>query len=125
MKQAAGDVHCARVVLIVEDEEDTRELLRQLLEERGYAVATARDGREAIALLSCTPSVCFVILDLAMPRMDGLAVLVAMANDPKLSAFPVCISTSNTDQAPPGLPCLSKPVDIARLYALVDEHCTG
>jgi CheY-like chemotaxis protein len=114
---------CSGVVVIVEDEEDTRELLRELLEERGYVVATAEDGAKALSVMSREPSVCFVILDLIMPRMDGFAVLAAMANDPKLAALPVCISSSATDQVPPGLPCLSKPVDIGRLYAMVEAHC--
>ena len=111
------------VVVVVEDEEDTRELLRELLEDRGYTVATAEDGAKAISVLHSTPGVCFVILDLVMPRMDGFAVLAELAADPELSTLPVCISTSATDRAPAGLPCLPKPVDVERLYALVGEHC--
>jgi CheY-like chemotaxis protein len=113
---------CSGVVVIVEDEEDTRELLRELLEDRGYTVVTAEDGVEGLAAMSAR-EVCIVILDLIMPRMGGLAVLAAMARDPKLSALPVCISTSATDQVPSGLPYLPKPVDLQRLYALIEANC--
>jgi CheY-like chemotaxis protein len=60
-----------------------------------------------------------------MPRMNGFEVLHAIANDPKLSALRVCISTSAPDRAPPGLPCLPKPIDVDRLFAFVDEHCAA
>lgn len=114
---------CAGVVVIVEDDEDTRELLREILEHRGHAVVTAEDGVHAIELFNRMPRICLVILDLVMPRMDGIAVLNAMALDSKLSVLHVCISTSTPDRAPPGLPCLPKPINVDRLFALVDEHC--
>jgi CheY-like chemotaxis protein len=115
---------CSGVIVVVEDEEDTRELLRELLEERGHAVLTAEDGIAGIDAMNSAPRVCAVILDLVMPRMDGLAVLAAMATDLKLSALPVCVSSSSTERAPEGVFFLAKPVDLHRLYAFVDESCT-
>lgn len=116
---------CDGVVVVVEDEEDTRELLQELLEGRGYRVVTAQDGVEALAVLRSTGLVCFVLLDLMMPTLDGFGVLTALAADPGLSRLRVCISTSAPDKAPPGLMCLPKPLDIERLFAVVDDHCAA
>lgn len=114
---------CKGCVLIVDDEEDTRELVRELLESRGYQVATAEDGVEALAALDRLPRVCLVILDLLMPRMDGIEVLKRLGADPSRRELPVWVSTSIPDRVPAGVPCLPKPVDVARLLSLVDAHC--
>ncbi|MEO7034704.1 MAG: response regulator [Polyangiaceae bacterium] len=114
---------CSGVVVLVEDDEDTRELLRVVLERRGYRVATAADGVEGLDLLRATSAVCFVLLDLFMPRMDGFGVLRAIASDPKLADLPLCLSTSAPDAAPKGVACLPKPIDLARLFAMIDLHC--
>ena len=114
---------CLGVVVVVEDDEDTRELLKAVLQRRGYRVATAADGLDGLDLLRLTDSVCFVLVDLFMPRMDGFGLLQAMINDPKLSTFPVCLSTSAPDAAPKGVACLAKPIDLARLFAMIELHC--
>ena len=116
---------CDGLVVIVEDEEDTRELLQELLEERGYRVATAQDGVEALDVLRASERVCFVLLDMMMPRLDGFGVLSALAADPALSKLRVCISTSAPERAPLGVTCLPKPIDIERLFEIVDEHCAA
>jgi two-component system response regulator AtoC len=62
------------LVLIAEDEPQARDALRELLEDEGYRVLTARDGREAAALLA-VEAVDAAVLDIRMPEKDGLAVL--------------------------------------------------
>ena len=116
-------VPCLGVVVVVEDDEDTRELLKTVLQRRGYRVATAPDGLDGLDLLRKTDSVCFVLVDLFMPRMDGFGMLRAMVNDPKLANLPVCLSTSAPDAAPAGVACLPKPIDLPRLFAMIDLHC--
>jgi CheY-like chemotaxis protein len=116
-------IPCSGVVVVVEDDEDTRELLKTVLQRRGYEVATAADGLDGLDLLRRTDAVCFVLVDLFMPRMDGFGLLRAMVNDPKLSRFPVCLSTSAPNAAPDGVACLPKPIDLARLFALIEVHC--
>ncbi len=63
-------------ILVVDDEDPLRELFRAVLEEHGYRVQVARDGLEALALLS-TPNNHFdlIVLDMRMPRMSGRALL--------------------------------------------------
>jgi len=116
-------VPCSGVVVVVEDDEDTRELLKTVLQRRGYRVATAADGLDGLDLLRTTDAVCFVLVDLFMPRMDGFGLLRAMVSDPRLAQFPVCLSTSAPDAAPLGVACLPKPIDLARLFAMIDSHC--
>jgi CheY-like chemotaxis protein len=118
-------VPCQDVVVVVEDDEDTRELMQTALRRRGYLVATAVDGIDGLNLLRVTDAVCFVLLDLFMPRMDGFGLLRAMINDPRLVALPVCVSTSAPDLAPPGVACLPKPIDLTRLFAMIDAHCSA
>ncbi len=68
----ASQARLQGVVLVVEDHAEVRHMLRRLLERRGYAVVTASDGEEGLALLlNAVFDVC--ITDIAMPRLDGLA----------------------------------------------------
>jgi len=67
-------------LLIVEDHEDTRETLRDCLEEFGYTVDTAADGAEGLAAVR-QKSFDLVITDLNMPRMDGLGMLQAIRRE--------------------------------------------
>jgi DNA-binding response OmpR family regulator len=58
-------------ILLIEDEDALRDMLRMSLERMGYAVIEAKDGREAIALFKQTP-VDLVLTDLLMPEKEGL-----------------------------------------------------
>jgi CheY-like chemotaxis protein len=113
------DVPC---VLIVDDEEDIRELLGELLELQGYAVRTAANGREALAMLRSPVCVRFVLMDMLMPELGGLEILASMAADPTLRDVPVCVSTATPDLVPAGIRCLPKPINLGKLYALLDQH---
>ena len=64
--------HDKSTILVVEDEVDSREALRDLLELEGYQVRTATNGREALdAMADLGDQLCIVLLDLFMPVMDG------------------------------------------------------
>ena len=61
-----------KTILVVEDAEDVRRLICSMLEQRGYAVREAADGREALCLLDAEgDSVDLVLTDVIMPHMDG------------------------------------------------------
>ncbi len=68
-------------ILVVDDDASIRETLRELLEDAGYSVTEARDGLQALEYLRKSPAPAVVLLDLMMPRMDGAALLGAVAGD--------------------------------------------
>ena len=111
-------------ILIVDDEPDIRDSLREWLEEEGYAVATAADGAEALAYLTSGESLpCLVILDLLMPNVSGNEVYRRMQGDSRLSSVPVVVSTSDPSRAPSGVLIMKKPVNFKHLLGTVRQHC--
>src|SRR5947199_57574 len=89
-------------VLIVEDNDETREVLEQILELRGYATATAEDGLAALGYLRGGNPACLIILDLRMPIMDGWALSRELQADPKFAQIPVVAFSANIDGDFPG-----------------------
>ncbi len=82
------------VVLVVDDEEDSLELARVLLETYGATVHTARDGREALLLLR-TIKPRFIISDLSMPHVDGWDFVELLQQDVALREIPVIALTAH------------------------------
>lgn len=72
-------------VLVVDDDEPTRETLRVLLEDAGYAVAEAPDGQAALEMLRSTPYHAIVLFDLLMPVLDGVGFLREVKDDERLA----------------------------------------
>jgi DNA-binding NtrC family response regulator len=66
-----------RRILVVDDEEPLRHMLRLILERAGYAVVGAADGQEGLEVLGSEPGISIVLCDLRMPRLDGMAFLEA------------------------------------------------
>jgi CheY-like chemotaxis protein len=107
----------SKSVLIVDDQADERAIQRAMLEHLGYRVMEASDGVEALDLAwHAEPDL--VLLDIAMPRMDGLEVCRALRSDPRTSAAAVLFLTaSNAGEAKErvlaagGSAVLIKPVD--------------
>jgi CheY-like chemotaxis protein len=80
-------------VLIAEDNAVNRELLRELLEMRGYTVVEACDGGEALRMSEETqPDL--VLLDIGMPVLDGFAVVAKIRENPRLAQLPVVAVTA-------------------------------
>jgi two-component system, cell cycle response regulator DivK len=92
------DRHDAAVtVLLVEDTEDNRQMMRKLLEMSGYRVAEATNGEEAVnAALQVCPQV--ILMDLSLPLIDGLAATRRIRTLPELSSVPI-IAVSAHDTA--------------------------
>jgi diguanylate cyclase (GGDEF)-like protein len=82
-------------ILIVDDEPHIRRILRYLLEQQGYAVDEASNGRQAIDMIhggGCTPDL--VLLDLMMPHMDGFEVCERLRQHPSTAQLPVIMVTA-------------------------------
>ena len=112
-------------VLIVDDDADTRDVLREFLEFEGYSVVTTADGRAALAALERTRNTCSILLDLMMPVMDGWEFLEARRADARLSRIPVIIISAFRDRAPTeGVAgVVSKPIDFTELLNVIRRHC--
>ncbi len=83
----------AKTILIVEDELSMQRALKSKLEHAGYVVRAAVDGEEALASLRASkPDL--MLLDLIMPKMDGISVLRQVKSDEDLRAVPVVILTN-------------------------------
>jgi CheY-like chemotaxis protein len=111
-------------VLVVDDDRDTRESLQEAFEDEGYSALTAANGREALAKLAdATSRPDVVVLDIAMPVMDGNRVYETMRADPDLARIPVVASTSSPETAPPGVVVVPKPFKLDRLLQTVAVLC--
>jgi len=77
-------------ILVVDDDPIVRELFRRLLPRAGYSAVIATNGMDALAALEThTPDL--VLLDLAMPKMDGLTFLQVLRQDPDCKHVPVIL----------------------------------
>ena len=108
-------------VLIVDDEEQNRMLLRDPLETHGYEIAEAEDGEQALERVAeLSPDV--VLLDVMMPRMDGFEVCRRLKSDAQKAAIPILMVTALSERkermmgiAAGANDFLSKPVDLLDL----------
>jgi CheY-like chemotaxis protein len=120
-------------VLIVEDDDATREMLATLLAMEGFNPVSAEDGLEALHLLRTVrrraPQVpCLVLLDLKMPRLGGHEFRRAQLGDPALAGVPVAVMSGAIDleksaQALGAVATVAKPIDVARLMTVVRRYC--
>jgi two-component system chemotaxis response regulator CheY len=124
--RAGSDPLPQPLVLVVEDDHDTRVLLRATLEDAGCTVVTAANGRDAMLRLGELPSPPRLLLvDLHMPVMDGWELLTSLGQDPRWASIPVGVQTANSEVTlPHGVSfVLVKPIDIPALLAFVRHHC--
>ncbi len=113
-----------KTIVVVDDEPGFCETVKDLLEEEGYAVEIARDGRAGLDLLRSLPArPCLLVLDLIMPVLDGAAVYRELQEDPELAPIRVAIATSDPARAPSGAMVLAKPLTVDRLLQLVRGSC--
>jgi two-component system chemotaxis response regulator CheY len=118
-----------KTVLVVDDDRDIRDVLTDALEAEGYRVVTAVDGLDALTWLRArTARPCVVLLDLMMPRMDGIQFRTEVLNDPDLALIPVVVLSADpsvivTAKSLNFAGSLRKPVPLEALLAAVHAHC--
>jgi len=85
-------------ILIVDDDTELRETLRDVLEELGYVVSSAKDGKEALRqLLTAANRPNLILLDLQMPNMDGTEFRSEQLKVSELASIPVAILTADSE----------------------------
>lgn len=86
--------------LVVDDDSETRSLVRLILETEGYAVVEAAHGDEALGLIGPNPVPDVIVTDLAMPILNGIALIERLESEPRTATIPiVVVSASNEARA--------------------------
>ena len=116
-------------IVVIEDDTDLRETLKDLLEMEDFRVITASNGREGLHQIEQNGQPCLILLDLMMPVMNGWEFLDAMQRDQQaiLAQTQVAVVTAAVEMADLqqryGCSVLRKPVNVASLFALAHAAC--
>ncbi len=113
-------------VLIADDNDDTRMMLRTMLAMKGYRIIEAADGEEALRLTS-SEQPGLVLLDLQLPRMNGLNVIRQLRNELHVTTVPVVVITGYEKHFETAVAAgcddyMVKPIDFARLTEILDYY---
>lgn len=120
-----------KTVLVVDDDLEIRETIKDVLEEEGYRVDLAANGAEALAHLrtlngdaGAYPAL--ILLDLMMPEMNGWQFCEEQKKDGRLAGIPVLVisaaSVNEKKGSIAGHPFLKKPIELSRLLEAVAKH---
>jgi len=105
-------------LLLVEDDESIRLALTDMLEDEGFSVTTAGDGRDALAALRCGAPPDVILLDLMMPVMDGWEFRVEQRSDPLLARIPLLAMSADLSAKARAIAAdgyVRKPIDFPEL----------
>jgi CheY-like chemotaxis protein len=81
-----------RLIMVVDDDADIRETVADVLQDEGYAVELAANGREVLEHLHASTRLPdLILLDLMMPELDGWGVLAELEKVPRLASIPVVV----------------------------------
>lgn len=127
--QEAGPSQAQKRIVVVDDDQQLAELMREFLTDEGYAVEVCAHGDQAFAVIrSLLPNL--IILDVRMAEIGGLGVLYLLSTDPQTRRIPVlmCTAVSAGEMQPwqdvldeKGVPILYKPFELAQLADQVAE----
>jgi CheY-like chemotaxis protein len=118
-------------ILVVDDDAAIREALAAALEDEGYSVRSAANGREALKLLRATAAApALILLDLMMPVMSGWDFRAAQQQDRALARIPVVVLSADRDVQAKAASVraqayLPKPVNLDSLLATVSRFYQG
>ncbi len=115
-----------KIILIVDDEAPTRQLLRDVLENEGFKAAEAGNGQEALDVLKKIKAD-LIILDIMMPQMNGWDTAAQISTDPKLKNIPFIFLTAKSDKTSKQLGKIStefyieKPFEIQAILEIIKK----
>ena len=118
----------SRRVLVVDDDEDIRQLIDMALSSEGYRVLTAQNGAAALEVIAHSPPD-VILLDMKMPVMDGWELARVYRQTPGQHA-PIVVMTAAQDAAARAAEVaadghLAKPFDLDELFRIVDQYATA
>jgi CheY-like chemotaxis protein len=112
-------------VLIVEDDKDVAQIIKDVVEAQGYRAVAVTNGRDALGVLEAERPA-LMLVDLFMPVMTGAELLKIVKRSPQLAGIPRVIMTAANDQmigVREDVPVLYKPVDFEALTRLLQQYC--
>lgn len=113
-------------VLVVEDEEESRQALMQILELEGFSTVGASNGAEAMDYLRTSLRPCLIVLDLNMPVMNGRQLRAELRQVEELAIIPVVVVSAQESFAAGDLGAVGafrKPLDVDALVKVVVDNC--
>jgi len=131
----AKEPEAQRFVLVVDDEDDIRCAIEEILQNEGFATVGARNGSEALERLRSSPGLPrLILLDLMMPEMDGWEFLSRIDEDRRLHRIPVALMSAHDsvrraldkhrDEERPMRLLFPKPLNLLRLISTVRYFCS-
>jgi two-component system cell cycle response regulator DivK len=118
-------------ILLVEDNERNRKLVRTILEYRGYEVIECDDGTPSLELARQHKPV-LVLMDIQLPTMDGITALLRLRSDAETASIPVVAVTASVTHSERDKVVaagfngyVSKPIDVTTFGEMVDSHVSG
>jgi CheY-like chemotaxis protein/predicted transcriptional regulator len=127
-EEHTGPHPTSNLIMIVDDDTTIRDELAELLREEGYGVVTAANGRDALTVLRAGERPSVILLDLAMPIMDGRSFATELRKDPDLIELPVVLLSAQGNAREVAArveaqACLVKPVPYVTLLDTVERFC--
>lgn len=115
------------LVLLVDDDTDVREALRDSVADEGYCAIEAQNGQEALDYLRSNQPPCIIFLDWNMSPVNGSQFMAEASQDPALARIPVVLVTADSRAAQKSkrgfAAYLTKPIDMDSLFALLSRYC--
>lgn len=112
-------------ILLVEDDEDIREMFAEVLRGAGYVVHEAENGQVALEQLEAHNQPCLLLLDMMMPVMSGPALLQTLQQQDRLSSLAVLAisAAGSAHEVPQADGFLPKPILPEHLLNAVQQYC--
>ncbi len=121
----------AKHIMLVDDDDDIREIMRLILQSEGYETVDAADGARALELLEHGERPPLILLDMMMPVLSGAEFLRRVKSNAALADIPIVVMSGDTAarttaQSLGAAGCLAKPVELDTLleyaHRYADEH---
>jgi CheY-like chemotaxis protein len=113
---------CA-AVLLVEDEQQIRDSIAELLRTEGFQVYEAENAQQALAILTNMPRPAVVLADLTMDEMSGPAFGASLRGGDKFAALPIVLVSSDDASVPGGHRLAKNPIELNDLIQIVSHLC--